>query len=761
MAVPLTSALPTSPTALIGRERELDQVAQILNWPEVALLTLTGPGGVGKTRLALEAARALAPRFPDGVLFVPLAPLERAEGVLPAVARALGVQESARSLVETIGAVLAGRAPLLVLDNFEHVMDAAPELGRLMGLAPDVTLLVTSRERLRLYGEHEFPVPPLGLPRPQDPTGEAVRLFCERARAVRPDLVLGENELALVEDICRQLDGLPLAIELAAARTRLLSVAALRDRLARRLSLLTGGARDLPERQRTIRAAIDWSHALLDRDEQRLFARLGVFVGGFSLEAAEAVCGEDLDVLGGLASLVDKSLVQVDLTGSTRYRMLETVREYALESLQASPEETDVRRAHLDFFLALSGRVDRLVQGYGKPALAAVVRAFEEWELERPNILAALEFAARIQHEAALSAFASHFAPLSSARLDYASASLVRAALASVPPDGSAAGWLRYALAFLAYRRGLFEEGREFAEASVATFEARGDERGLAAALQVRAYLTLPVDARAAVRDLERSLAWTRPHDDHLVSVMSLGMLGSVALWQGRPDEARRIVGEAIVLTEEAHNYIGRAWAQIILAAVDLQGGEPDRARGALLDVLSVGEQLGSTDLQVCALCGLAAWAAHEGRGVQAARFWTVATTLADRRNYDPGLAQALFAPRLATLLERGDEPDLSRAVQEGQVLDAADLIRQLITSGVPEEVRTAATPRAPTTFTLTPREREVLALLTQGLSNKQIAARLGTGVYTVTDQVKAVLGKLGVPNRAAATRYALEHGLV
>ncbi|MDB5044485.1 MAG: Serine/threonine-protein kinase transcriptional regulatory protein PknK 3 [Deinococcus sp.] len=753
--------LPIPATSLVGREREVDQVRAILNWPEVSLLTLTGPGGVGKTRLALEVARQLRPRFPHGVVFVALASLERPDQVMPAVARALGLQESEKEAGEVIGSHLAGLQMLLILDNFEHVLSAASALGGLLGRAPDVTVLVTSRERLRLSGEHEFPVPPLGLPTPEDPVGGAVRLFRDRARAVRPDAVHSETLTPVIEDICRQLDGLPLAIELAAVRTRVLGLTELRDRLSRRLSLLTSGARDLPARQQTLRAAIDWSYALLNSEEQRLLARLSVFIGGWTLAAAEAVCGDGLDTLSSLASLVDKSLVQSDQHGSTtRYRMLEIVREYALEQLQGSLEAEAIRQAHERYFLGLSSQLDQLVRGHVHEDMGQIAAGFRQLDEERPNILAALHHAAQHRNEEALAVFAATMAPLSSSSMDSSAVPLLRGALAEVPAHSAAAGWLWYALAFLAYRRGLRDEAGRAASQSVSLFGAAGNERGLAYALQIRAFATLVSDVQGAKQDLARCLIWAQSDRDSLLGVMCLTMQATGAVIEGRRAEARAALEEALAFTQDVHNHIGRGWIWLIFAVTDLHGGHTAEAEKKLRRVLEIGHALQVVDLQISGLIGMAALVAQRGRPVQALEYWAVADTLQTARNYNAGLMHTLTSPWLSPLLARVQEPELAQALQAGQNLNVAELLQRLIQTGLPDRESLSAPPRAPTPFTLTPREAQVLGLLAQGLSNKQIAARLGSGVYTVNDQVKAVFSKLGVNNRSAATRYALEHNL-
>ncbi len=403
--------LPVLPAPLVGREREIAAVVHLLRRAEPRLLTLTGPGGVGKTGLAVAAAAAAADGFPDGVAFVPLAPLSDPGLVVPTTLGVLGVRESAdRPAQERLRAHLRGKRMLLILDNFEHLMDAASDVADLLASCAGPTFLVTSRAPLRVRGEQEYPVPPLELPdleRVPDVAevagASAVQLFVRRAREVSPDFALTQGNATAVAAVCRRLDGLPLAIELAAAWTKLLPPTALLARLDRTLPILTGGPRDLPARQQTMRDAIAWSHDLLSPTEQALFRRLAVFVGGFDLGGAEAVAVVPADpgvgILDGVASLVDKSLLRRqagsfdDEATGPRFGMLETVREFALERLVTSGEEAAVRDAHAAWCLALVEEGDRELWGprhaLWSDRLAAEydnVRAVLAWTLERGRV---------------------------------------------------------------------------------------------------------------------------------------------------------------------------------------------------------------------------------------------------------------------------------------------------------------------------------------------------------------------------------------
>ena len=389
-----TRNFPPALTPFLGREEQISAIAELLAAPNVHLVTLTGPGGIGKTRLAIQVGERLAASFSGGAVFVDLSALHDPAQVLPAIGRALGLREvNAGSLVNQIHSFLAERETLLILDNFEHLLGSAAVVASLLG-GSDVELLVTSRAPLRVQGEHEYLVPTLRLPEQSQrtnaaalATNEAVALFVDRARAVRPDFELTEATAPIIAEICARLDGLPLAIELAAARIKVLPPAALLSRLERRLPLLTGGRRDAPERQRTLRDTIAWSYDLLGPDECQLFRRLGVFVGGWTIEAAEAVANSEgnLDVLGGLTSLVEMSLVRLDEAGSeARFRMLETIREYAVDRLTEAGEDATIRERHATFYLEFAEAAEPEFVG------ANQMEWLDRLAADGPNITAAL-----------------------------------------------------------------------------------------------------------------------------------------------------------------------------------------------------------------------------------------------------------------------------------------------------------------------------------------------------------------------------------
>ena len=768
------SHLPLPLTSFVGRKNETAAVVDLLHRPGVRLVTLTGPGGVGKTRLAIRVAAEAADSFPDGLWFVALAPVRDPALVAAAVAQVLDVPETGtRTIEEGLCAFLGKRRALIILDNFEHVLDAGSFITDVLSTCPNLIIFVTSRTLLRVSGEHAVSVPPLSL----TPAGsvsdtdrplasEAVQLFVERAAAARSDFAATPSDLPTIAAVCAKLDGLPLAIELAAARVTSLSPVALLSLVERRLALLTGGPRDQPLRLRSMRDTIAWSYDLLAPEEQRLIRRLSVFVGGFTLPAAEAVAGSGVDALDSVTSLVANSLVQRDeeRDSTPRFAMLETIREYGLDQLVARGEESQARQLHAAYYEVT---VEKLTPSPRMPASEKRVR----WiSAERDNLRAALDWLNGVGETERLLRMATGLWPLWSML-------------------GSSEG------------RRIFEQGL-----------ARGDEvpvflRGMAMTHAASLVDSLG-EAERGLRMLDEGLALARtvdnPTRENCADIgLFLRQRGRILLGLGRYFEAEQSFEESLLTFRELGSEPNIAFSLCHIGVAAYGQGDLKRARADCEAALALARSSGSTMFIVYVLdyLGLVAFACGDNAGAAAAfaeAYLQAQSVGADTGGLsrlagtallafscgDPEAAARMFGAAEGQARTKGTPFQLpqrtayERATAEARAalgedeFAAAWAAGQALTreAAVAEARAFLATlnpdtaSRAPTDpailLDLTPRELEVLQMVATGQSNRAIADELSLSERTVESHVLHVLAKLDVPSRTAAAAYAIRHGL-
>lgn len=814
------ASLPRPPTTFVGREREAAAVKALIESPDVRLVTLTGPGGVGKTRLAIEVAASLPRVFADGVVFVGLAALSDAALVIPTIAQAVGVrEEGVPPLVERLAAVLRSRNLLLVLDNCEHVVAAATQIADLLAACPNLTVLATSREPLRIAAERQFAVPPLqveesrrlgvlGVESTPSPS-EALRLFIDRAHAVLPDFRQTSANRAAIAEICRRLDGLPLAIELAAARVKAFPLDTLLARLERRLPLLTGGPRDAPPRQRTMRDAIAWSYDLLDPAEQALFRRLSVFAGGFTLEAAEYVGGiaDELlspsSVLDSIVSLVDKNLVRVDegFGGDPRYSILETVREFGLEELAHSGEVATTHDLHAAYSLSWSERLARQV------CTAEQILALDRFEADHDNARVALDWllergdAARAAQlvdalhwfwylrghpreghhhiQTMLAMPEAAFPPLYRGRLLVAAGmypismqnSYVTAlALCGAGVEAARAvgdqwtiAWGNYQLGRSRLMRGELGDARVRLQESARLFRQIGHPWGAVHALS----------SLGLVLELTGDPGGPAMLDESVNLARALGDPWSLATCHGYIGDAARVVGDtrrgraAFVESLRFFRLLGYVNASGIIlyeiGSLALLDGDLRGAASCFTEALDLHLERGRWHRVAHALAGLAKTAWHLGRPAEAARLIGAAQTRFDAIGLPLWTVDREEADRLIADLRRtlGDAA-FTAAWDEGYTLstDAAIAAARAIAAEAVHAGSAPAVAAEALRLGLTPREAEVLRLLARRLTDREIAETLFISPKTAGKHVGNILAKLQAADRRQAAALAELLGL-
>ncbi len=810
-----SSNLPLPLTSLVGRDREVAAACTMLAHPEVRELTLTGTGGVGKTRLALAIAARMQDAFPDGICFVSLAALRDADLVLPTIAQAEGLQDKGiRSPVALLQAVLREKHHLLVLDNFEQVIAAAPSLVNLLAVCPHLRMLVTSREVLRVSGEREFVVQPLALPDPKHLPDNitlahygAVALFLERAREVQPGFELTALNAALITEICQRLDGLPLALELAAARLKVLSLQTLMERLEHRLHILTGGPRDLPARQQTLRQTIAWSYDLLSHEEQSLFRLLSVFVNGCTLETAEAVYsmlgGERAQVLDEVTSLLDKHLLHQDEQGDHPSRLLlhEAIREYGLEALVATQELEMARQVHAEYYLGLAAAhiesaelaawLNQLEHEY------ANLHAALQWALGRP----ASEMALRL--ESVLSRFMDGHQRLGHGR-NVLERSLMNSQDVSVqvPPARAL-----FRPGSLPLEHGDHEQAAALGREVVGLQRGPGDARHLARTLFMLGGIAWIVgDLDMARTYTEEGLARARNRDEKVTLAYLVDLSGQIALDQGEDIRARTLLEQGLMLHREAGDTLGSLNALFFLERVLSALGEVTQAKAYAEEHLALSKAIGFRQGIVGALIFLGRLALEEGNAAMASELFEESLTLLRETNQNLplvvatnlqgigvtlatqgrlteavrlwGAAEAMCAlipeerafvarASAAVRAELGEEA-FAVAWAEGQAMTMEQALAAVGRIAHPNQPRAQAIGRARRArqhqqfvHDLTAREEEVLRLVARGLTDAQIAEALVISPRTVNAHLRSIYTKLNISSRNAATYFALKHDMI
>ena len=877
----LKTNIPVPLTALVGREHAVQDISALLRRSDVRLLTLTGTGGIGKTRLCMQVALNLANDFPDGIYFVPLAPITDSALVLLSIAQALNMSDvGERSLLERLQEFLGEKCLLLLLDNFEQILSAAPQLVALLVVCPAVKMLVTSRALLHIRGEYEYAVPPLSIPDTKSildletlAQNAAVQLFMQRASAIKPGFQLDQNNARIIRDICVRLEGIPLAIELAAAQSKLLPPRALLARLSHRLQVLTGGARDLPVRQQTLRDTIKWSYELLSPDEQCVFRRLSIFASGCTLEAAEKLCKDaniTTEVFTVISALIDKSLLrQVEQTnGEPRLLMLETIREYGLETLNIVGELEMMQQRHALYALELAEEAEQMSGAeqiewsqrldYEQDNMRAALRWFIEHEeneyalrlsvalywfwslrgylgegrqwLERalmsrqgvsPAILArALNFAGalaynedererveelcgeslRLCHSVGntqgaavalywlglVACWYRHDFPLASQRAKEA------LALFKQVNDGSGVADSFLLLAFIAINQGDYGKARSLLEAGLSLFRQQQDKWGIAYTLNYLARATFALgDIHTTRQFLEESVSLSRALGYQAGTAYALTLLGQLSLKQGDALNARCLLEESVTLHRESGGGTGLVNALFVQAKIALFEKNYLQARAYYEEAADILFKLSDQDYLMDCMEGLATvcvaeqqfqWAAHllgaadhmrqerslllspldvedHEHTITSARFLLgeTAFTLAYAEGQQMTPAQALVRPINAPTISV-----VPAAQHQDAPHDADEAINRMpVDLPAVHSKEAEATSVHPLATELTGREIEVLRALATGLTNGQIARKLGISTPTVNAHVRSIYSKLEVNSRSAATRYAIEHKLV